>query len=90
VRNALLICERAGTAPIVDSATGKAASAGGLSVPMTGLGSMCNAMSYEGARNMEVKPGIALRELGYGVWQAQVCRISPWGKDPHRSPRFSL
>ena len=29
-----------------------------------------NPMPYEGARDMEVELGIALRELGYGVWQA--------------------
>ena len=31
---------------------------------------MYNPMPYEGARDMEVELGIALRELGYGVWQA--------------------
>lgn len=34
------------------------------------LYSMYNPMPYEGARDMEVELGIALRELGYGVWQA--------------------
>ena len=29
-----------------------------------------NPMPYEGAREMEVELGIALREAGYGVWQA--------------------
>ena len=29
-----------------------------------------NPMPYEGARDTEVELGIALRELGYGVWQA--------------------
>ena len=29
-----------------------------------------NPMPYEGARDMEVELGIALREAGYGVWQA--------------------
>jgi len=27
-------------------------------------------MPYEGARDMEVELAIALREQGYGVWQA--------------------
>jgi len=31
---------------------------------------MHNPMPYEGARDMEVELGIALREAGYGVWQA--------------------
>ena len=31
---------------------------------------MYNPMPYEGARDMEVELGIALREAGYGVWQA--------------------
>ena len=30
---------------------------------------MYNPMPYEGARDMEVELGIALREAGYGVWQ---------------------
>ena len=34
------------------------------------LYTMYNPMPYEGARDMEVELGIALRELGYGVWQA--------------------
>ena len=29
-----------------------------------------NPMPYEGARDMEVELGIALRAAGYGVWQA--------------------
>jgi hypothetical protein len=29
-----------------------------------------NPMPYEGARDMEVELAIALRETGYGVWQA--------------------
>lgn len=29
-----------------------------------------NPMPYDGARDMEVELGIALREEGYGVWQA--------------------
>ena len=29
-----------------------------------------NPMPYDGARDMEVELGIALRESGYGVWQA--------------------
>ena len=29
-----------------------------------------NPMPYDGAREMEVELGIALREAGYGVWQA--------------------
>jgi len=29
-----------------------------------------NPMPYEGARDMEVELGIALRDAGYGVWQA--------------------
>lgn len=31
---------------------------------------MYNPMPYDGARDMEVELGIALRERGYGVWQA--------------------
>lgn len=31
---------------------------------------MRNPMPYEGARDMEVELGIALRPAGYGVWQA--------------------
>ncbi len=31
---------------------------------------MYNPMPYEGAREMEVELAIALREAGYGVWQA--------------------
>lgn len=31
---------------------------------------MYNPMPYEGARDMEVELGIALREAGFGVWQA--------------------
>ena len=31
---------------------------------------MYNPMPFEGARDMEVELGIALREAGYGVWQA--------------------
>ena len=31
---------------------------------------MYNPMPYDGARDMEVELGIALREAGYGVWQA--------------------
>ena len=34
------------------------------------LYAMYNPMPYEGARDMEVELGIALREAGYGVWQA--------------------
>ena len=34
------------------------------------LYAMYNPMPYEGARDMEVELGIALREQGYGVWQA--------------------
>ena len=34
------------------------------------LYAMYNPMPYESARDMEVELGIALRELGYGVWQA--------------------
>ena len=37
---------------------------------LPGLYRMYNPMPYEGARDMEVELGIALRELGYGVWQA--------------------
>ena len=29
-----------------------------------------NPMPYDAAREMEVELGIALREAGYGVWQA--------------------
>jgi hypothetical protein len=34
------------------------------------LYAMYNPMPYEAAREMEVELGIALREAGYGVWQA--------------------
>ena len=34
------------------------------------LYAMYNPMPHEGARDMEVELGIALREQGYGVWQA--------------------
>ena len=34
------------------------------------LYAMYNPMPYEAARDMEVELGIALRETGYGVWQA--------------------
>jgi hypothetical protein len=34
------------------------------------LYAMYNPMPYEGARDMEVELAIALREAGYGVWQA--------------------
>jgi hypothetical protein len=37
---------------------------------LPGLYQMYNPMPYEGARDMEVELGIALREAGYGVWQA--------------------
>ena len=37
---------------------------------LPGLYAMYNPMPYEGARDMEVELGIALREAGYGVWQA--------------------
>ena len=37
---------------------------------LPGLYAIYNPMPYEGARDMEVELGIALRELGYGVWQA--------------------
>ena len=37
---------------------------------LPGLYRMYNPMPYEGARDMEVELGIALREAGYGVWQA--------------------
>jgi hypothetical protein len=37
---------------------------------LPGLYAMYNPMPYEGARDMEVELGIALRELGYWVWQA--------------------
>jgi hypothetical protein len=34
------------------------------------LYTMYNPMPYDAARDMEVELGIALREAGYGVWQA--------------------
>ncbi len=34
------------------------------------LYAMYNPMPYDAAREMEVELGIALREAGYGVWQA--------------------
>lgn len=34
------------------------------------LYALYNPMPYEAAREMEVELGIALREAGYGVWQA--------------------
>ena len=37
---------------------------------LPGLYAMYNPMPYDGARDMEVELGIALREAGYGVWQA--------------------
>lgn len=37
---------------------------------LPGLYVMYNPMPYDGAREMEVELGIALREAGYGVWQA--------------------
>ena len=37
---------------------------------LPGLYAMYNPMPCEGARDMEVELGIALRQLGYGVWQA--------------------
>jgi len=37
---------------------------------LPGLYAMYNPMPFEGARDMEVELGIALREAGYGVWQA--------------------
>ena len=37
---------------------------------LPGLYAMYNPMPYAGARDMEVELGIALREQGYGVWQA--------------------
>ena len=37
---------------------------------LPGLYAMYNPMPYEAARDMEVELGIALREAGYGVWQA--------------------
>ena len=37
---------------------------------LPGLYARYNPMPYEGARDMEVELGIALREAGYGVWQA--------------------
>ena len=37
---------------------------------LPGLYRIYNPMPYEGARDMEVELGIALREAGYGVWQA--------------------
>lgn len=36
---------------------------------LPGLYAMYNPMPYEGARDMEVELGIALRDAGYGVWQ---------------------
>jgi len=41
----------------------------GLRLPPK-LYEMYNPMPYDGARDMEVELGIALREAGYGVWQA--------------------
>jgi hypothetical protein len=37
---------------------------------LPGLYAMYTPMPYEAARDMEVELGIALREAGYGVWQA--------------------
>ena len=37
---------------------------------MPELYAMYNPMPYQGAREMEVELAIALREAGYGVWQA--------------------
>jgi hypothetical protein len=37
---------------------------------LPGLYEMFNPMPYDAARDMEVELGIALREKGYGVWQA--------------------
>ena len=37
---------------------------------LPGLYEMYNPMPYDAARDMEVELGIALREAGYGVWQA--------------------
>ena len=37
---------------------------------LPGLYAMYNPMPYDAAREMEVELGIALREAGYGVWQA--------------------
>ena len=37
---------------------------------LPGLYAMYNPMPYDAARDMEVELGIALREAGYGVWQA--------------------
>ena len=37
---------------------------------LPGLYAMYNPMPYEAAREMEVELAIALREAGYGVWQA--------------------
>jgi len=34
------------------------------------LYAMYNPMPYDAAREMEVELGIALRDMGYGVWQA--------------------
>ena len=36
---------------------------------LPGLYAAYNPMPYEGARDMEVELGIALREAGFGVWQ---------------------
>jgi hypothetical protein len=37
---------------------------------LPGLYARYNPMLYDAARDMEVELGIALREAGYGVWQA--------------------
>ena len=37
---------------------------------LSGLYAMYNPMPYDAARKVEVALGIALREAGYGVWQA--------------------
>ena len=37
---------------------------------LPGLYAMYNPMPYDAAREMEVELAIALREAGYGVWQA--------------------
>ena len=37
---------------------------------LPGLYARYNPMPYDAAREMEVELGIALREAGYGVWQA--------------------
>ena len=37
---------------------------------LPGLYAMYNPMPYDAAREMEVELGIALRDVGYGVWQA--------------------